>query len=270
MNPALTLHQLCLRDVAPADLPAIAAQVGLGSVSVFVIPPSAKLDIFPRIPPGQGLRDFVAACRGHGVGVHNIEVFSVAPETEIADFDAALDMGAEIGARRLTALVQDPDRARALDQMCALADAAGARGIAVSVEFMKFSELRNIGAGARFIADSGHPNLTLLVDPLHLFRTGGSVADLAATDPRVIGAAQICDGPFLAPANAFAEAVEDRGIPGEGAFPLSAFLAALPADCPIDIEVPLKRLADAGVPPVERARRLVAATRALLRDGAGG
>ncbi|GKY89581.1 sugar phosphate isomerase/epimerase family protein [Sinisalibacter aestuarii] len=269
MERALTLHQLCLRDVAPAELPGIAAAVGLASVSVFVMPPSPKLDIFPRIEPGQGLRDFTAACRTHAVGVHNIEVFSVEPDTDIADFNAALDMGAEIGARRLTALVQDPDMARARDRMSALAEAAAARGIAVSVEFMKFSELRSIGAGERFIAEAGHPNLTLLVDPLHLLRTGGSVADLAATDRRAIGAAQICDGPLRAPANPFGEAVENRGIPGEGEFPLPEFLAALPAGCPVDIEVPLKRFADAGISPLDRAKRLVAATRALLPEPAG-
>lgn len=270
MGHSLTLHQLCLRDVAPADLPAIAAEVDVPSVSVFVTPPSPDLDIFPRIQPGQGLRDFVSACDANDVAVHNIEVFSVGPDTDVAAFAPALDMGAEIGATRLTALVQDPDADRAKAAMAALADLAGARGIAVSIEFMKFSELRSIGAGEAFVRDAGHENLSLLVDPLHLFRTGGNVSDLAVTDRRVIGAAQICDGPLKAPKSPFGEAVENRGIPGEDEFPLREFLAALPAGCPIDIEVPLKRFADAGVSPLERATRLVTATRALLRASAAG
>lgn len=263
MRP-LALHQLCLRDVVPVDLPGIARGAGLDRVSVFVVAPSPKLDIFPRVEAGQGARDFVAACDAHDVRVHNIEVFSVGPDTVPADFTAALDMGAELGATRLTALVQDADRGRAIANMCGLADLAAARGIAVSIEFMKFSECRSIGAGAEFLREAGHDNLSLLVDPLHLFRTGGSVADLAATDRALIGAAQICDGPMRAPDSPFGEAVENRGVPGEGEFPLPEFLAALPPGCPVDIEVPLKRFADSGVSPADRAARLVRATRKLI------
>lgn len=259
----LALHSLSLRDVGPVDLPGIARAVGIDTVSIFVTPPSADLDIFPRIEPAE-VGAFRAACAEHGVGVHNIEVFSLGPDTEVAAFDAALDIGGEIGATRLTALVQDKDQGRVADNLNALADAAKARGLHVSIEFMKFSQCRSIGAGAELVTRLGHDNLSLLVDPLHLFRTGGSVADLRGTDPAVIGAAQICDGPLAAPESPFGEAVEDRGLPGEGEFPLSDFLAALPDATPIDMEVPMKRFAKAGLTPTERAARLVEATRNLM------
>ncbi|MBV0911058.1 sugar phosphate isomerase/epimerase family protein [Anianabacter salinae] len=253
-----------MRDVAPVDLPGVARAVGIDTVSVFVTPPSPDLDIFPKVQHSD-LASFRSACAENGVGVHNIEVFSIGPDTDVAAFARALDLGAEIGATRLTALVQDRDERRAADGLAALADAAAARGIAVSIEFMKFSECRSIGAGEALLREIGHDTLSLLVDPLHLFRTGGTIADLAACDPALIGAAQLCDGPLDAPKSAFAEAVHDRGIPGEGAFPLAAFIDALPADIPIDMEVPMKRLATAGVGTVERAQRLVDATRALIR-----
>lgn len=261
----LALHQLSLRDVAPVDLPGIARRAGVDTVSVFVTPPSPDLDIFPRVL-AEDAAAFRAACDDHDVAVHNVEVFSLGPETVVDDFTAALDLGAGIGATRLTALVQDKDQGRAGDNLCALADAAGTRGLHVSIEFMKFSECRSIGAGAELLSRLGHDNLSLLVDPLHLFRTGGSVADLRATDAALIGAAQICDGPMAAPESPFGEAVENRGIPGEGEFPLADFLRALPAGTPIDMEVPMKRFAKAGLSPAERSARLVKATRALLAE----
>ncbi|MCE0506158.1 TIM barrel protein [Roseivivax sp. GX 12232] len=263
----LALHQLCLRDTGPLDLPGIARGAGLDRVSVFVIPPAPNLDIFPRLT-AQDLAAFRTTCAAHAVTVHNIEVFSITPETEVAEFTPALDLGAEIGAQRLTALVQDPEAGRAGARLAELADAAAARGMAVSLEFMKFSQCRSIGAGEELLRAIGHENLSLLVDPLHLFRTGGTVADLAATDPALIGAAQLCDGPLTAPESPFAEAVEDRGLPGEGAFPLAAFLAALPPKVPLDLEVPMQRLARAGLSPGERAERLVAASRAVLEAAA--
>jgi sugar phosphate isomerase/epimerase len=256
MQHPLALHHLSLLDVAPEDLPAIAREAGFSRVSVFVMPPSVNLDIFPRVEPGKSCRAFTSACRASGVSVHNIDVFSVGPDTRIQDLEAALDLGAEIGAERLTALVQDPDRGRAAERLADLSEAAECRDIEVSIEFMKFSALRSITAGADFVAQVGHSNLSLLVDPLHLTRTAGTIAELKALDPKFIGAAQFCDGPLAAPANAFIEAVEDRGIPGEGEFPLIDFLLCLPSHCPLDIEVPLKRLSDVGCTPMERARLL--------------
>lgn len=260
----LSLHHLSLRDVAPERLPAIAAGVGLRFVSVFVRPPSEKLDIFPRIEPGTGVAAFRTALAEAGVGVQAIEVVSVTPEFEVGDCLPALDIGADIGARRLTVLVQDRDHARAADAVRALADQTGDRGIAISLEFMAFSELRSLQAAARFVASLDHPGVHVVVDPLHLMRTGGTPADLATVDPAVIGAAQLCDGPLAAPKSPFAEAVEDRGLPGEGEFDLQGFDAGLPADIPVDLEVPMTRLAAAGWSPEARAAALVQATRSVL------
>lgn len=264
MTP-LALHHLSLRDVAPADLPAIAAGAGFRAVSVFVAPPGSDLDIFPRIGTEAEAAAFARAAADHGVRVQGIEVFAIAPDTDPAAFAPALDRGAALGARCLTALLQDAEAGRAADRMGALCDLAAARGMVVALEFMRFSQCRSLGAAADFVRAVGHPALGVLVDPLHLFRTGGTVEGLAATDPALIRAAQLCDGPLAPPPGPpFAEAIENRGIPGEGAFPLPAFLCALPPGTPVDVEVPLRRLAEAGVPPAHRAHRLFAAARAML------
>jgi hypothetical protein len=59
------------------------------------------------------------------------------------------------------------------------------------------------------------------------------------------------------------EAMFGRMIPGTGAFPLRDFIAALPEDVMISLEVP--RMADlqAGMTPREHAGRAVAGARAL-------
>jgi hypothetical protein len=58
------------------------------------------------------------------------------------------------------------------------------------------------------------------------------------------------------------EAMFDRMVPGEGELPLRDWIAALPADCAIGIEVPnMARLESLG--PAEHARGVVAAARAL-------
>jgi sugar phosphate isomerase/epimerase len=110
----------------------------------------------------------------------------------------------------------------------------------------------------------------LTIDSLHLARCGETPADIAALDPALIGAAQICDGPLAHPGqNAyFYEALFQRGIPGEGELPLLDFLKSIPADVLVSPEVPLKALRASGVSIRECARRAVEGTRrldALLR-----
>jgi sugar phosphate isomerase/epimerase len=117
----------------------------------------------------------------------------------------------------------------------------------------------------RFVTGSGEPNAGITVDVLHLMRTGGTPADLKAIDPKLIGYAQICDGPLVLDlAQWNFEGFEQRQIPGEGEFPLADFIAALPSDVALGVEVPLKSQREAGITPAERARRAVDATRALL------
>lgn len=252
----ISLHQLCLRDTTPVQLVSVARAAGFNSVSVFLHPPAPQLDIFPRVTR-EDTAAFIAACNGEGVGVHNVEALPFSGRTDPADYRPVLDHAAEIGATRATVLIYDQNLARAAERLAVTCDDAQARGIALSIEFMVFSALNSVEKAAEFVRMVDHPALSLLVDPLHLQRTGGTPADLPAVIDTV-GCLQFCDAPLVAPEDPFAEAVEDRGIPGDGQLPLQALLDVTPSHLPIDIEVPMLRLQNAGLLPLARARKLAA------------
>ncbi|RNI15187.1 sugar phosphate isomerase/epimerase family protein [Paracoccus pantotrophus] len=256
----LTLHQLSLRDTDPVALVQTAGATGFPFVTVFLHPPAPQLDIFPRLLPGPPTRAFVQALQADGVQVHNIEALPFSGRTDPAGYLPVLDHAAEIGARRATVLIYDRDLARASDRLSQTCDAAAARGIALSIEFMAFSSLPRVGEAADFVRQNGHANLSLLVDPLHLARTGGSPAQLAPFAD-TIGALQFCDAMLAAPEDAFREAVEDRAIPGEGELPLQALLDATDPGLPLDVEVPMLRLEKQGLDPIARAHLLKRALR---------
>jgi sugar phosphate isomerase/epimerase len=116
----------------------------------------------------------------------------------------------------------------------------------------------------------GLANLGVAVDALHLQRTGGLPQDLAGLRRGLLSYAQLCDGPALAdpsqalePARYIAEAF-DRLVPGEGTFPLAELVQVLPADLPLDVEVPALRQAGAGISPLEHARHAVMGARRVL------
>ena len=114
------------------------------------------------------------------------------------------------------------------------------------------------------VSRAGRPNGTILIDALHLARSGGSVAAVAGLDSALIGSIQLCDAPAESPGSSgiIDEARGNRLPPGEGALPLLELLAAVGGDVPLSLEVPMAR---SSLTPLERARRVFEAGHALLR-----
>ena len=112
----------------------------------------------------------------------------------------------------------------------------------LSLEFMPYSAVshRVVRYGDEVLAAVAAPNLDVLVDALHLARSGGPPTDLRLLDPRRIGVVQLCDAPAAGPPpkQLRDESVNRRLYPGDGQLPLDALLEALPSGIVIEIECP--------------------------------
>jgi sugar phosphate isomerase/epimerase len=259
---ALSLHHLVAPDVPAAELVRIAAELGCAHVCLFTQDPQAPMS-FPVLAEADlaGLRAVMDSC---GVTAYGAASFALRPDGAVADFEAGLGRGARLGAVRANARVLDPDEARAIDTFAAFAELAARFGIEAGIEFMGFGTADALPQALRIVRAAGRGKIA--VDALHLVRTGASPADL---DPALIGYVQLCDGPLQATAADYArEGAFDRLAPGEGAFPLRELLAIVPADQPLSLEVPSERLRLQGLSALDRARRVVAATRRLLAEPA--
>jgi sugar phosphate isomerase/epimerase len=62
------------------------------------------------------------------------------------------------------------------------------------------------------------------------------------------------------------EAMFERMVPGEGELPLHDILSVLPRDIVVELEVPQRTLALAGISPFDRLRPCVDAARRLLSE----
>lgn len=263
MTP-LSLDHLTAFEASPAELVSIAATLGCPHVSLWTQQPVPGK--FPLVD-----RDNLAETRRRldetGVTVHSIECFNLAPDVVIDDFRPALELAAELGGRAALAInYMDPDESRSADNFARLAELAGTFGLGVNIEFIAMGQVRTPADAQRLIERSGATNAGINCDLLHVVRSGGSPADIARLPPGLIGYAQICDGPLeISDDLLVIEGMQQRQIPGEGEFPVTDFLAALPPDIIVGVEVPLKPLREAGVPALERARRAVAGTRAALK-----
>jgi len=214
-------------------------------------------------------RRMAAALSERGVVISLAEGFVVVPGANVTDDLASLDVMAELGAQRANVVTLDPDLGRSFDQFAAFAAAAAERGLRTTLEFAKSLALSDLATAVAAVGHVGRPDFSLLIDTMHLVRSGSTAADLAALDPSLFGYVQLCDSTLEQRNAVYRDDSSDRLPPGEGELPLVDIMAALPAALPVGVEVPMRSRAGAGVSAqtcarqaVEGGRRVLAAVRA--------
>jgi len=260
--PARTLgvHHLSALEVDPVDFVSMAAEAGCQAISVFThqANPQGNLPLVTR-ENRRAMRDRLEAT---GIRIANVDAFMIRPDVDWSAFAAALELGAALGARRASVLLQDTDNDRVVATLGRFCELAAELEIDAAIEFMPLMPAwRSIGEVAALIPRVARPNLGISVDALHLIRSGGTPGDVAALSPGLISCAQLCDSENLAATSDYLEeAMGNRLAPGDGRFPLAALIAALPGDTSLELEVPQPRTR----PAFERIRHAVTATRKLL------
>jgi sugar phosphate isomerase/epimerase len=251
-------------ELSPPELAREAASAGFGAIGLRVHPAMAGGIAYPIRTGSWAQRELRTILASQGVRLNEIEFIQLTPGLDIASFAPLLEAGAELGASAVTVSGDDPDHLRLTASFAALCDLAGIFGLRVDLEFMRWRVVGTLAQAEAVVRGADRPNGAILVDALHLSRSGGAPGDLAAVPRRFLRAAQLCDAAPTQPvsdADAVAEAREGRLPPGEGALSLAALVQALPADAALSVELPMRG-------PDARARiaTAYAATRRLL-DG---
>ena len=258
----LSLAYLTVEGVSPVEHVEVAAAAGFQAAGVRILGPSH----LPLAEPVIGNAGLVArirrACRETGVSLLDAEVLTLGPETNAVQIEPMLDTAAELGFRFVQTVCEDPDRDRAAERFAWLCDAAARRGLGVALEFMAFRTVRTVQAALDLLTRSAAPNAGIVIDALHLARSGGTAACVAALPAGAIALAQLCDAPRDAPGDLAREARTARLHLGAGALPLGDLLDALPDGVPLSVEIPG---AFASSDQRENARGAYEATRNWLR-----
>lgn len=261
------IERLCTFGMPPLAFVALAADLDCRHIGMSLTPMRRSN---PHDYPDWSLRDdaglrhdMVAAMRDRSVSMSLCEGFGVWLDQDVRAQAGDLDIVRELGGTRINIGSTDRDTKRALDGFAMLAEMAGERGIETVAELgmAPVSSLKDAFAAVEHV---GRPDFRILIDTMHYFRRGGTVADLAACDLSKIGYVQLCDVPWVSNhARYMDEALYERLPPGDGELPLGDLLAVVPRDVIVSVEVPQRSLAEAGVGPRERIGRCVEAARRL-------
>jgi sugar phosphate isomerase/epimerase len=263
----LSIEPLSVMGCPPLDWVDLAGDLGLRYVTL-VMQGAGGPDAFPAwsLRDDAGLRRETRALMiDRGLGVSLIDGFVVYEGTDVRSFAGDMAIAGELGAPRVNTVSFVDDRARNVESFRIVADLAAEHGISVTLEFAPILAVRTLLEAVDMIEDVDRPNFGLLLDTMHLFRSGGSVAEVESLEPGIIQYVQLSDVPYVAANPDYMdESCFERMVPGTGELPLTDLLALLPAEVVIGLEVPLRSLAEVGVSPFDRVSRSVEAARSLL------
>lgn len=266
MTRPISLAALTVLELTPPMQVACAAEAGFSHVGLRLIAATPTEPQHDLVADAPLRRDVERRLADTGVQVLDVEIFRLRSETVVGDFEPVIATAARLGARELLVAGNDPDEARLVDRFGAFCALAARHGLGASLEFMPWTDAKDLAQAARIVARAGQANGGVLVDPFHLSRSGSRIADVAALPRERLRFMQFCDVPAALPPTMdaiLAEARAERRFPGEGGLDLPALLRAVPPGLPLSVEVPTQTLARS-VGAVERARRALAATRRVL------
>ena len=255
MKRAIGLAALTVLELPHHEQVSVAAQAGYSHVGLRLVPVAGQ-------PYLHAIDEAAIAGRlaDTGVRVLDVEVFRLEAATRVADFEQAIAVSARLGASQILVHGADAEHARLVDNFGRLCDLAGRYRIAANLEPMPWVDISTVAKAKRVIADAARKNGALLADAIHFFRADNRLDELRDAPQNYL---QFCDARAERPSEVvelIRQARGDRLPPGEGGLDLQGLLAAVPADLPLSLEVPMAR----PLPPLERAKLVYRATLQVL------
>lgn len=265
----ISLAHFTVMDVAPGDLIPLAAEAGFDYVGIRIEPPMPTDSVIPVVGDKPLQARIRAQMDETGVRVRDIEAFWLRGDTDVAALRPAMETGVALGASHVLTVGNDPEHARLVDNLGRFTAQCAEFGLRPMLEFITYTAIRTLSEALAIREEAEALNAGILVDSLHLSRSGGTPADLAALDPGLMDYVHLCDAATASPAGTDTptlrrEARGERLYPMEGVLPVAELVRAAPDTAFMAIEAPCD--ARAALPAQQRAKLAAQAMRAVIED----
>lgn len=250
MAPRFSLAHLTVLGCTPAEATHIAAETGYDFVSFRTIALGLPGEPVYALQDDKAMfRETRAALAATGLTLLDIEVARISDDRQVRDYRPALETAAELGAKHVLASGFGQDHARIADQFAQLCQIARPLGLTVDIEFMPFSDVKDLEQAHALVKEIDCPNAGILIDTLHFDRSPSTLAQLDAIPRELFHYTQLNDAPRIhAPTTEqlLYTARQERLYLGEGVIPVREIMARLPGiPCALEI-AHLKRQQELG------------------------
>lgn len=133
-----------------------------------------------------------------------------------------------------------PPSSQIYSRVATCAEVFAESGTRLALEFLPYSGVKTLDQARDVCEHVGYDACGLLIDSLHMVRSGATPAGIAELSGSDIACVQLADGPVCAPEDLVEESRNGRLLPGAGDFDLAGFAAALDSvgyTGPISLEV---------------------------------
>ena len=202
----------------------------------------------------------------NGIEVVDMEVIRLG--RSIDKGKALIEAACEVGAKNIlvvSSLHSFEETADQLSHLCSLAEAGD---IVICLEFMKFTSVKSLSDALDIIRLVDAQNIGILLDLLHVVRSGTTFKEIEDCDPNLFPYVQWCDGTAQpigwSDSELITDALDDRLIPSEGKLDARKFESLFDVGVPFSIEVRSKVLRESFSDFEERAKYVLDHTLAAL------
>jgi sugar phosphate isomerase/epimerase len=259
MKQQYSLAHLTVLGCAPPEMAYIAAMTGYDYISIRPIymglPGEANYDLATN---KKMLRDTKTALKDTGIGVHDIELARVFEEMDLEKYEAAFEVGAELGAKSVLSSIWTTDKSFYIEKFGKLCEIAKQYGLNVDLEFLTWAGVVDLKQAKEVLEAVNTDNSGIMVDTLHFNRSRVQLEELDELPREWFHFAHICDGPAEIPTTKeglIHTGRDERLYVGEGGIDIAAILERIP-EVVYSIELPhIERAAQFGY--AEHARRCI-------------
>ena len=175
----LSLAPVTINELDPPALIEAAHEAGFASTDLRVLGAPGAAPVVPVIGNRPMIAAIAAALADTGVTLFSATGIWLVPEFSLDAVLPALEVAARLGAGHFLAVGNDPDEGRMTANLARLAEAAGAHRLRLALELMPYTAVNSLPKAHRMVAATQAGNLGLLIDALHLARSGGTPAEVA-------------------------------------------------------------------------------------------
>ena len=269
MKREFSLAHLTVLGCAPPEMTYIAAMAGYDYVSIRPIymglPGEPNYDLANN---KEMLKQTKQALSSTGIRVHDIELAKIENGRDVKNYEPAIAVAAELGAKSVLSSIWTPDKGFYLEQFAELCALAKKYGLNVDLEFVTWASVNDLNGAIEVLKAVNKDNVGIMIDTLHFNRSRINLEELDAIPREWFHFAHLCDGPSEIPTDKeglIHTGRDERWYAGEGGIDIASILNRLPEDIVLSIELPhIERVKEFGY--AEHARRCLQTAKDYLNS----